>query len=427
MEYVSAILYHKIQDSDFTNMYGVKKPSGGGGQTYIQAAGYSREDLDRMFADADTIIDTIEYWDSAKLYPRKKYIFHATAIGIDQMAEIELAPRIGRKDYRISRQNIKHRHPAWSAEAGFPEPVRLDITSAGTNSIYYYQKNYPGIIDNLYIYILKTISDSGNSKFYASYLNTESMPDNWPTGLGLEQIFKKQSKQGILFLNDQYIRFQNDKKCPFASGCAADPDIGNVILPSDLGIHIDDAVEYANKSIKIEFDAKNIHFEHVNAPIVKRKPKQTSGSHISKDNDYARRQKNKKRVGDIGEELVMCLEMQKLTSLGRKDLADKVKHVSKTEGDGLGYDIISYEKTGNSFQKIYIEVKATTGNYEKPFDITINEVEVSELLATHYYIYRLYNIHHNMTTVPYYTVKGSVKDNFLLEPTSFKAYPKVPL
>ena len=123
----------------------------------------------------------------------------------------------------------------------------------------------------------------------------------------------------------------------------------------------------------------------------------------------------------------MCLEMQKLTSLGRKDLADKVKHVSKTEGDGLGYDIISYEKTGNSFQKIYIEVKATTGNYEKPFDITINEVEVSELLATHYYIYRLYNIHHNMTTVPYYTVKGSVKDNFLLEPTSFKAYPKVPL
>ena len=41
MEYVSAILYHKIQDSDFTNMYGIKKPSGGGGQTYIQAAGYN--------------------------------------------------------------------------------------------------------------------------------------------------------------------------------------------------------------------------------------------------------------------------------------------------------------------------------------------------------------------------------------------------
>ena len=31
-----------------TNMYGIKKPSGGGGQTYIQAAGYDFSELDRM-------------------------------------------------------------------------------------------------------------------------------------------------------------------------------------------------------------------------------------------------------------------------------------------------------------------------------------------------------------------------------------------
>ena len=53
MEYVSAILYHKIQDSDFTNMYGIKKPSGGGGQTYIQAAGYdivtAAEELENFY------------------------------------------------------------------------------------------------------------------------------------------------------------------------------------------------------------------------------------------------------------------------------------------------------------------------------------------------------------------------------------------
>ena len=55
MEHIEAILHHKIQESDFTNMYGIKKPSGGGGQTYIQAAVYSREELEKMFNDANDI------------------------------------------------------------------------------------------------------------------------------------------------------------------------------------------------------------------------------------------------------------------------------------------------------------------------------------------------------------------------------------
>lgn len=424
MEYVSAILYHKIQDSDFTNMYGIKKPTGGGGQTYIQAAGYNRQELDRMFSTADTIIDTIEYWDTEKKYPRKKYIFSATAIGSQQTAEIELAPRTGRKDYRISRQNLKHRHPAWSSAVGFPEPLRINVEIASANAIYYYQKNYPGIIDNLFIYILKTISENGDSKFYASYINSEEMPSNWPTGVGLEQIFKKQLRQGILFFDEQFIRFENNHACPFASGCAADSDIENAVLPLDLSVSVDDAVEYANKSLSIEIDFDNIQFKQVAVPTIKRKPKSASSGVASKDQDYIRRYKNKKKIGDIGEDLVIYLEAKKLTDLGRSDLAQKIKHVSKQEGDGLGYDIISYEPDGASFKEIYIEVKTTTGNLNKPFDITINEVEVSERYPENYYIYRLFNIHNNTTTIPYYKIKGSVKDNFLLEPTSFKAYPK---
>jgi len=424
MEYVSAILYHKIQDSDFTNMYGIKKPTSGGGQTYIQAAGYEYTELDKMFATADTIIDTIEYWDPSKKHPRKKYVFSTAAIGLSQVADIELAPRTGRKDYRISRQNLKHRHPAWSTLANFPEPIKNKIASTDSNTIYQYQKNYPGIIDNLFIYILKTISDNGDSKFYASYINSEDMPHNWPSGLGLEQIFKKQSRQGILFFDGQFIRFVNNQKCPFASGCAADSDISNTELPLDLATSTVDAVEYANKPLIIDIDYNNINFEHVDTPNIKRKSKRNAGSYTSKDNDYTRRQKNKKKIGDLGEELVLYLENQRLTKLGRKDLADKIKHIAKTDGDGFGYDIISYDKIDGSFEEIYIEVKATTGNLTKPFDITINEVEVSEIYSDRYYIYRLFNIHHGMINVPYYTIKGSIKDNFMLEPTAFKAYPK---
>ena len=122
MEYVEGVLYHKIQESDFTNMYGIKKPSGGGGQTYIQAAGYGRDALDRLLQEATTIYDTPEFWDNDPRFPRKNYTIEACAVGSSECAEIELAPRTGRKDYRICRQNPKYRHPAWQAAGGFPEP-----------------------------------------------------------------------------------------------------------------------------------------------------------------------------------------------------------------------------------------------------------------------------------------------------------------
>lgn len=422
MEYVSAILYHKIQDSDFTNMYGIKKPTGGGGQTYIQAAGYDFSELDKMFSDADTITDTRELWDSEKKYPRKKYNFNAIAIGLNESAEIELAPRTGRKDYRISRQGLNHRHPAWSIYNGFPEPKRISPPSA-SGSIYEYVKNYPGIIDNLYIYILKTVSNENPAKYYASFINADSMPDDWPSGLGLERIFKRQAKQGIIFFDGIYIRFKNNPACPFASGCVADSEIGNVTLPSDIATSTEDAVEYAHNEISIKVDYTSLHFTQVPVPSIARKTKSHS-TYIRKDSDYARREKNKRIVGNIGEEIALAFEKDRLTKLDRKDLADRVEHVAKTKGDGLGYDILSYDIINGKVIEKYIEVKATTGNSTKPFDISANEVEVSELYPKQYYIYRIFNIHNRMEAASFYIMKGSVRSNFNLEATSYKAYPK---
>lgn len=422
MEYVSAILYHKIQDSDFTNMYGIKKPTGGGGQTYIQAAGYDFSELDKMFSDSDVITDTLEFWDSEKKYPRKKYNFNATAIGLNQSAEIELAPRTGRKDYRISRQGLNHRHPAWSIHNGFPEPQRKSPLPA-TGSIYEYNKNYPGIIDNLYIYILKTESTENTVKYYASFINSGTMPSDWPSGLGLEKMFKKQSKQGIIFFDGIYMRFINNAHCPFAAGCVADAEIKNVTLPADIATNTEDAVEYAQNEVSIEIDYPSLSFVQVPVPSIARKPK-TNTTYIRKDSNHSRREKNKKLIGNIGEEIALTFEKNRLTQLGRPDLADKVEQVSKTKGDGLGYDILSYDVINNSTTEKYIEVKATTGNSTKPFDISANEVEVSELYPEQYFIYRIFNIHSNMDSASFYVMNGSVRSNFNLEATSYKAYPK---
>jgi len=418
MEHVVAILYHKIQDSDFTNMYAVKKPSTGGGQTYIQAAGYSREELDKMFKDAPTKTNTVEFWDAAKKYPRVKYEFPAITVGKASSQDIELAPRTGRKDYRIARQNPKYRHPAWDVSNGFPEP------SKDTSGAYVYIKDYPGLIDNLYIYIIKTVNESGKINYYVTYSNFVSLPADWPQGVGLEDIFLKTKRQGIIFYEDQYIKFINDKTKPFVAGSAIDTELKSVALPEDLNESSTDPVEFAPKDIVVDIDYSKVKIEKVDAPTTVKRKKKVSKKTPVKGVDYERKHRNLKKIGDIGELLTIKIEKERLIAEGRSDLAKLVEQVSITIGDGLGYDVKSFEKSGSKYIEKYIEVKSTTGGKNKPFDITSTEVEASDELANQYYIYRFYGISGKGESFKYYEVKGSVSDHFSLEPTAYKAYCK---
>ena len=417
IEHVVSILYHKIQDSDFTNMYGVKKPKSGGGQTYIQAAGYTYFELDEMFKEASAV-NTPEYWDEDKKHPRKKYTVSARIIGGTEEDAIELAPRTGRKDYRISRQNLKYRHPAWSQKHGFPSP---DKDETGK---YIYEKNYPDKIDNLYILIIKTLSgDSQDVKYYAAYVDSKTIPEGWPNEAGLEIIFSGK-KQGIIFYNEQFLRFTNDKIIPFAPGSAVDSELGNIILPEHLTNSTDDAIGYAPKEVDLAVDIATVKFIPVEAPDSKRKANNRNNGIIVKEKDYAKRQKNLKKLGDLGEELVLEIERRQLVEAGRKDLADRVLHASKEIGDGLGYDIQSFEIIGETYTEKYIEVKATTGGKNKPFDISANEVAVSADKQDCYFIYRLFGIGKGVKEIKYYKVRGSVSEQFTLIPTIYKAYSK---
>ena len=416
IEHVEAILYHKIQDSDFTNMYGVKKPKGGGGQTYIQAAGYEANELDRMFNEANAA-DTPEYWDSDKKHPRKRYNFPAFIVGKKEEKELELAPRTGRKDYRISRQNPVHRHPSWKKENGFPAPEK------NASGEYIYDKNYPGKIDHLYIMIIKTRAGNDEVRYYATYVDSKSIPESWPKGVGLESIFSGK-RQGIIFYDQQFLRFMNILRKPFSAGSAIDDLLGNVKLPEDLTESVDDAVEYAKKELDFSIDILNAEFTQEPAPKGKRRTNAKSRSKIVKDKNYIRRQKNLKKVGDVGEELVIEMEKRRLFKLGRKDLADRVVHASKKIGDGLGYDIESFNVEGENVEKMYIEVKATTGGVNKPFDVSANEVEVSSEVEDNYYIYRIFGLCPGAKDISYYVVKGSIADRFTLMPTGYMAYTK---
>lgn len=103
--------------------------------------------------------------------------------------------------------------------------------------------------------------------------------------------------------------------------------------------------------------------------------------------DYIDILKKKQDLGLKGELQVIKYEKNRLNNLGKKDLANQVKHVSKDIGDGLGYDILSFNED-ESF--LYIEVKTTISSEKQDFYITKNELEFlkNESQAR---IYRVYN------------------------------------
>lgn len=201
MEYIDRIFYRKINPSDFKKLYDIDRPESGGGQTYLEAAGISNDD----------IVDFLEYAEVSdsplKDETRSIYTFYAYVLGDSSKAGfIEFAPRGGRNNYRISRQNTKYKHPAWKLENGFPEPNR-DLDGNYTS-----EGNFTGIIDNLVIIILRTTY----RKYYASYINLDTMPDEWPKDIGLEKIFEG-DRRGVLNFSRFHVEFIDSFETPFGS------------------------------------------------------------------------------------------------------------------------------------------------------------------------------------------------------------------
>ena len=112
--------------------------------------------------------------------------------------------------------------------------------------------------------------------------------------------------------------------------------------------------------------------------------------------DYVQKAKSNARNGLLGEELVIAYEQNRLRNIGREDLAENIKWISK-EDDTIGYDIISFDvDNNNNVQEKYIEVKTTESSSDKNvFYISANEVSVAEKLKEKYFIYRIFNIKKN--------------------------------
>jgi hypothetical protein len=92
-------------------------------------------------------------------------------------------------------------------------------------------------------------------------------------------------------------------------------------------------------------------------------------------------------LGHEGEALVVEIERRRLTSVDRPDLARKVRWVAQEDGDGAGYDILSFSEAGD---ERLLEVKTTLGTRTTPFLITRNEHDLSQERPDAFRIVRLF-------------------------------------
>lgn len=129
---------------------------------------------------------------------------------------------------------------------------------------------------------------------------------------------------------------------------------------------------------------------------------------------------HQKLIGDIGEELVVDFEKQRLINEGFGHLAQQIEHSSKLIGDGLGYDIKSFNTDGTYR---YIEVKTTTQSSAACFYMSLNEFEFAKLHVSSYFIYRVYKLDEHTKTGLVFEIPGiQLLENNLydFEPTMFK-------
>jgi len=190
------------------------------------------------------------------------------------------------------------------------------------------------------------------------------------------------------------------------------------ILTQDFIYAVEGHLEISDVPRRIEF--KNFEFYEIKSSEIKTK---------SSDHDFTPRTINyiqnnieNKRIGDLGELWVVRYEKDKLLKANKPKLAEKVAHVAKSKGDGLGYDILSYDLEGN---ELFIEVKTTKGNQTSPFYITRNELMQSLQKKNFYRLYRLYNFNEDTQQSDLLVIKGELRKLCQL-PITYKVNLKIP-
>lgn len=132
-----------------------------------------------------------------------------------------------------------------------------------------------------------------------------------------------------------------------------------------------------------------------------------------KKRDYLEREARNISLGKAGEEFALNFEHFRLYHLGQKKLADQIEHVSVNKGDGLGFDILSFDPDG---RERYIEVKTTAFAKETPFFISRGEIQFAKDHEKQFHLYRLFEFRKSPKL---FDLVGAVEKHCAVNPISF--------
>lgn len=185
-----------------------------------------------------------------------------------------------------------------------------------------------------------------------------------------------------------------------------------ILANPDLVHRVVDAMEEVKPAAEKTFQAVL-----VTAPDVELVAKAASSPRfrLPRKVDFAARDENNRKLGRSGEQWVLEFEHQRLHQEGLADLFPRVDWVAERLGDGLGYDILSFDAAD---RQRFIEVKTTNGAYMSSFIISRNELEFAEEVGPAFRLYRVFDFRDEPKL---YMLQGSLKGQVHLEAMDYRA------
>ncbi|HEY1768979.1 MAG TPA: DUF3883 domain-containing protein [Chthoniobacterales bacterium] len=247
---------------------------------------------------------------------------------------------------------------------------------------------------------------------------------------GLQGLLKRRTKSAIEMKHQNITAVLIELGAPYIAGYKPLSNLQKSLLPEvveeqlarspELQRLIETVVTAPFEGAKVHINVLPIRVPAPKAPA-RSLPPETKGRPkrvLRGVRNYLEIEARNRSLGRAGEEMVMQFEHRRLWKAGWRKLAEQIEHVAVTLGDGLGYDILSFEMNG---RKRLIEVKTTQFGRFTPFFATRNEVNISGEQRDVFQLYRLFefNVRPRLFIVP-----GALRHTCRLDAVVFSALPQ---
>lgn len=179
LKQVDSLWYRQLNPGDYFTIErsDEARPAGGGGQGYVDIPGTLRDPLFQFLGVQRPASDEGPWPPAIQI--------DARVIGAPDLVSPLIFSHRGESEsdrYRIANQrrqgNNPGRHPAWTAQRGFPTtPDDVATTEEAARSL-------PD--GGVRLFVVKTV----DGEYYAGFAEGNQLPQHWPEGVGFERLFE---------------------------------------------------------------------------------------------------------------------------------------------------------------------------------------------------------------------------------------------